>query len=305
MVQPVSRPTTGLDRANPAAYSFRNPLEEPPLTLSPRLGLALLAACGLLACSDSGDGDGKPTLGDVIPAVATQGGVTAAKICEALPAEGAGPSITADAPLAVLPGGAGLYPVVGSASFDTFYVAVEGVDCFWRLQLTPGTSQTLVVSVGQSAPQTFNLVFGASSGGTAGAHEIVPVTLTNVGTGKVQVSVTWDKESDVDLHLVEPGGEEVYYANETSVAGGVLDLDSNAACSIDGVKNENITYTKDPPRGTYTVRLDYYDSCSVASTKYVVTVTVAGATSTFSGTFTGEGDGGGSGDGILITTFTY
>jgi hypothetical protein len=195
--------------------------------------------------------------------------------------------------------------VSATANFDEIIVAVDGTGCYWRLQLTPGAAETLIISVGQGAPQTFNLVLGALSGGASGPHELVPVVLTQVGTGKVQVSVTWDKESDVDLHLVEPGGDEIYYGNDVATSGGTLDLDSNAACDIDGVKNENITYTTDPPRGTYTVRVDYYDACTVTETKYVVTVTVAGHTSTFSGTFTGVGDEGGSGDGQTITTFTY
>ena len=133
------------------------------------------------------------------------------------------------------------------------------------------------------------------------------MSVITVGTGEIQVSVSWDVESDVDLHLVEPNGEDIYYGNDLSASGGALDLDSNAGCSIDGKKNENITWpSRTPPRGTYIVRLDYWDSCGVAKTNYVVTVRVKGRTpQTFSGAFTGLGDSGGSGSGIQITTFTY
>ena len=119
--------------------------------------------------------------------------------------------------------------------------------------------------------------------------------------------MSWDAPSDVDLHLVDPSGEEVYYGNTASASGGVLDLDSNPACAIDGKNNENITWPSGtPPHGTYTVRLDYYDGCGVSATKYLVTVQVKGQTTrTFSGTFSGGGDGGAEGSGINITTFTY
>jgi hypothetical protein len=91
-----------------------------------------------------------------------------------------------------------------------------------------------------------------------------------------------------------------------SVAGGILDLDSNSNCVIDGRNAENIGYgAVEPPRGAYIVRLDYYKSCGVAATSYVVTVTVDGVAQTFGGTFTGTGAGGGAGDGVPITTFTF
>lgn len=138
-----------------------------------------------------------------------------------------------------------------------------------------------------------------------GGSVTVPVTVVSVGTGEVQVSVSWDAESDVDLHVVQPDSEEVYYGHTTSAVGGKLDLDSNAGCTIDHVKNENITYPT-APSGSYKVRVDYYDSCTVGTTNYVVTVQRKGhPAETFTGTFTGAGDGGSAGAGVDITTFNY
>ena len=34
-----------------------------------------------------------------------------------------------------------------------------------------------------------------------------------VGTGDVEVTLSWDAESDVDLPIVDPTGDEVYFAN--------------------------------------------------------------------------------------------
>ncbi len=108
----------------------------------------------------------------------------------------------------------------------------------------------------------------------------------------------------MDLHVVDPRGEEIFYGNPSSASRGVLDLDSNAACAIDGVRNENITWaTGTAPSGTYTVRLDYWSSCGVPSTDYVVRVTNGSSSQVFQGTFTGSGDQGGLGSGRLITTF--
>ena len=98
-----------------------------------------------------------------------------------------------------------------------------------------------------------------------------------------------------------------YRGNSGSAAGGVLDLDSNAACGSDGPRNENITYPSlTPPSGTYTVRVDYWDACGAAATNYVVTMRVEGhAIQVFQGQFTGTGDGGGAGSGVTIGTFSF
>jgi hypothetical protein len=95
----------------------------------------------------------------------------------------------------------------------------------------------------------------------------------------------------------------VFYHNPTVPSGGVLDLDSNAECEIDHKNNENITWSN-APEGTYTVRLDYWDSCGTAKTNYVVTVHVPGRQAqVFNGYLTGTGDQGDSGAGTLIMTF--
>jgi hypothetical protein len=124
-------------------------------------------------------------------------------------------------------------------------------------------------------------------------------------TGDVQVSVSWDAPTDVDLHVVDPFGEEIYYGNSASSSGGQLDVDSNPACSIDGRQIENIRWGSRAPGGTYTVRVDYWAGCNAARTNYLVTVKNGPSTQTFSGFFTGDGDRGGGGSGVTITSFFH
>jgi hypothetical protein len=127
-----------------------------------------------------------------------------------------------------------------------------------------------------------------------------------VGTGDVQVTLSWNSVADVDLHVVDPSGEEIYYISRQSASGGELDLDSNAGCLSDGPRNENITWPSNgAPIGTYHVLVDYWANCTATSTDYSVTVNVKGQSSqTFTGNFTGTGDQGGAGAGVPITTFT-
>jgi len=209
---------------------------------------------------------------------------------------------------ALIEGGSSIRTVTGTTAFNRVVIAVQGVDGYYELTLTASvTTIDVVVSISQTPPATFTLQYGAGTSAGIGAYDTEAVNVVSVGTGEIQVSVSWNTESDVDLHLVQPNGEDIYYGNDVAASGGTLDLDSNAGCSIDGKKNENITWpTGTPPRGMYTVRVDYWSSCGVASTSYVVTVRVAGQVArTFTGTFTGSGDAGGSGSGTTITTFTY
>jgi hypothetical protein len=147
-------------------------------------------------------------------------------------------------------------------------------------------------------------VHSRSSCGVSGASNEVLVFAVGF-SGDVQVSVSWDAPSDVDLHVVEPSGEELWYGNAASATGGQLDVDSNAACAIDGRQIENIRWPGRAPAGSYTVRVDYWDSCGVARTNYLVTVRNGTATHTFLGSFTGAGDQGGEGSGVTIGTFVH
>jgi len=278
-----------------------------PRALLTSLALGAAIAGGLSCGGDSGPS--KVNILDYIAGITDPGAtLTAVRHSGQPPAATAGPTLTVTGGGTVINGGSSQVTVApSSGSFTDVYVVVEGVDGYYQLTLpAPVTTQDLLLTLAQRVPrQSFSLTYGIGSAGAVGAVQTVPVTVIQVGTGEVQVSVSWNVETDVDLHVVEPGGEEVFYGSGPSATGGTLDLDSNPACSIDHKKNENITWAH-APSGSYTVRVDYYDSCGETQTDYVVTVQRKGhAPQTFTGSFTGAGDGGGLGDGTDITTFTF
>ncbi len=138
----------------------------------------------------------------------------------------------------------------------------------------------------------------------------------NGGAGPVQVTVRWDTDTDVDLHLDEPlpaGGHcEIYYGDTGGPASscgavGTLDLDSNAGCTIDNVNIENIIYPPGSaaPRGTYVVRVDYFDNCTVTtSIPYEIEVRANGQTTGWCDVFqVSDADMGNANSGRVITTF--
>jgi len=145
--------------------------------------------------------------------------------------------------------------------------------------------------------------------GALSAPASTAATMTTVASGPLQVSLSFNKGDDLDLHVVTPAGPEIYWEAKTELTGGKLDLDSNASCSVlSGVNSENIAWpigTK-PGAGTYKVRVDFYQSCSSTPVNYTVKVVNCGAVTSFSGSFQpSDADKGQAGSGREVATFSY
>jgi hypothetical protein len=76
--------------------------------------------------------------------------------------------------------------------------------------------------------------------------------------GEITVTLAWETNDDLDLHLVEPDGTVVYYENRTSENGAHLDIDMNAGGRASDNPIENICYTRTPPAGTYKVYVHFF-----------------------------------------------
>lgn len=75
--------------------------------------------------------------------------------------------------------------------------------------------------------------------------------------GKLQITLVWNNFNDLDLHCIDPNGEEIYYSHKKALSGGMLDVDMNVVNLVrDPV--ENIVWKNDPPKGTYRVFVKYY-----------------------------------------------
>lgn len=73
--------------------------------------------------------------------------------------------------------------------------------------------------------------------------------------GKLKITLLWDFPGDLDLHVKEPNGTEIFYRNKKdSASGGQLDVDNTAGGNGSA---ENI-YWENPPKGEYVVSVVYY-----------------------------------------------
>jgi len=110
---------------------------------------------------------------------------------------------------------------------------------------------------------------------------------TCVGSGDVQVTLTWRSTADIDLHVIDPTGEEIYYDHDTSASGGQLDVDDQCEGGVQGGPENIFWPTGGAPRGQFEVRVVYYEECSEPGegpTGWTVTTLVDGKSNTYSGT---------------------
>lgn len=181
----------------------------------------------------------------------------------------------------VLAGGSNPLTIQTDASVKEILVGVEGQKGYYKINPTTlkSTSQVYLIYLLFSqklASGTFSITVAITdNNGLVSEWEIIDVEQVVAGTGKLQVSCSWDKPNDLDLHLIEPNGFDINWDDEESANGGLLDVDSNPICFLDNINNENITYsgTAKVENGKYKVKISLFSACQVTDlTNYVVTV---------------------------------
>lgn len=81
--------------------------------------------------------------------------------------------------------------------------------------------------------------------------------------GALVVHLAWSGSADLDLHVIAPGGVEIWRGNFVA-GGGALDADSNGRCVLDGRDQENVVWAGAAPSGHYLARVDAFSLCGDA-----------------------------------------
>ncbi len=151
---------------------------------------------------------------------------------------------------------------------------------YWRAAGTYG------IEVGKRYTFTVSEVTNMSSW-TKGRPPCYGVEDTSVGTGDVQITLTWQTNDDIDLYVTDPDGFVISYMSMYSPSGGALDRDNLCSEMIIG-RPENIYWASgQAPSGTYKVQVNYYEPCvSEKSVNWTVRVVRMGITETYTGTLT-------------------
>lgn len=88
-------------------------------------------------------------------------------------------------------------------------------------------------------------------------------TAEKVGNnGALKVTLLWNFEGDIDLHVKQPNNKEIYYDHKNDAStGGALDVDNQNGGNGSA---ENIYWAR-PPKGEYTIQLVYYQQSKSTS----------------------------------------
>lgn len=301
-----------------------------------RLSAVVAAALFVARCSSSSPSNPTPTptptptgpaVTSIVTGVQSSDGAIATQQTGTPPAASGGPTITATTGTTAIPGGSEIATINSSSGFQSVYVSVPtapGISAstfdpsrvgpqiaangYYLLRLpSVVTSAVIITNFASTLAGSFQIGYAVANAAGALGPTVSSSRSIAGATGNVQVNVSWNTATDVDLHVVDPSGQEVYWANTQVPSGGSLDVDSNAGCSLDNRNSENIRWGSSAPNGTYIVRVDYWSACSVTgTTTYTVVVNNGGQRSQFTGTFTANNaDNGGAGSGREITRFNH
>lgn len=75
----------------------------------------------------------------------------------------------------------------------------------------------------------------------------------NVDNAVLRCSLSWFNTDDLDIHMMTPLGREIYYGGKGQPSSGQLDVDANYLTPYISDPVENISWTKQPVDGAYTI----------------------------------------------------
>ena len=122
--------------------------------------------------------------------------------------------------------------------------------------------------------------------GKIGEYRKLELQLVPSGVGDVKITLSFDPIHDLDLHVIEPGGTEIYFEHPLSPSGGKLDLDSGANCTASVANAENIYWPAGAaPTGEYKVKVQDFEPCDRGPIPFTVRIENGAVVDTYQNTF--------------------
>lgn len=224
--------------------------------------------------------------------------VAGAQLIEApLPIDAGGPPISIiEIPSRRVHAGRAGYVVGGRAGRDSFavHLGLDGDHVHWVLPV--GLPDDIVpherrfdasLSFSRKTPSgeaSIGIVAVDSAGNAGPAQRAALTVVTDTSTSPLQVELRWDRQVDLDLHVVTPSGIDINAKNvnafeppapgqppahpDASLKGARLDFDSNANCVIDGLRAERVHWPTAPEHGEYVVYVDMFSTCGAGAASF-------------------------------------
>ena len=141
---------------------------------------------------------------------------------------------------------------------------------------------SLITAVHDEVPSLFKWDNPFSWDYTGGVTDSIKERVKQAGgrvEGELRTSLSWSNFDDLDIHVIEPGGNRIYYgAKKGHVSTGELDVDMNAGGPQTRSPVENIIWT-DKSRmreGMYTVSVHNYSRRETTNAGFQVQIECAG-----------------------------
>lgn len=138
---------------------------------------------------------------------------------------------------------------------------------------------SLIAPVHEDAPRLFKWDNGFSWSYTGDATDSIKERVKAAGGNVIadlRCSLSWSNYDDLDLHLLEPNGYEIYFPNKRclSPSHGVLDVDMNAGSRTTRTPVENICYTnrRKMENGRYLLGVHQYNKRESTNVGFTIEV---------------------------------
>lgn len=104
-------------------------------------------------------------------------------------------------------------------------------------------------------------------------------------SGAIQVSLAWNNFNDLDLHVIPPSRDHIFFGHRISRCGGHLDIDMNAGGQMSGEPVENVFWPRrTAPHGEFAVYVHHFARHdSIDETPFEVHLLVDGVKQSFKG----------------------
>lgn len=168
--------------------------------------------------------------------------------------------------------------LLGRVGDPGYWIISAGAPAIEEPELPTFTAELTFARATPSGLQTLELSAVRGDGAIGPRQTVTLDASARPRSDTLSVELRWDTNADLDLHLVVPGGAEIWSGDINSFAppppgafapdpnayrgGGVLDLDSNRDCVLDGRREERASWERSPPAGTYVVRVAAASLCA-------------------------------------------